>query len=75
MDVADIGKTAAYVLADPASHRNAFYEMSGPVNAIYSGDEIADILTRVLGREIKHVAVDVEEHVKALPPALAEATR
>ena len=48
----DIGRVAAGVLADPARHIGKTYRPTGP--ELLSPGDIADILTRVVGRKVRY---------------------
>jgi len=56
VDVRDIAAVDAAILADPASHQNKEYTLTGP-RALSSGD-IAGILSNASGRMIRYVPVD-----------------
>lgn len=56
---ADIARCAATVLADPAPHVGATYDLTGPEGLSF--DEIAAILTRHGGREVTYHRESVEE--------------
>jgi NAD(P)H dehydrogenase (quinone) len=55
----DQGRVIAAILEDPAPHRGKVYPLFGPVE--YSHAEIAQVLSRVLGREIEYKQVNFEE--------------
>ena len=59
IDARDIGAAAARVLSEPG-HEGQAYEMSGPAAVTYQ--EIAAVLTRVLGREIRCVGISDEDY-------------
>ena len=59
IDARDIGAAAARVLSEPG-HEGKAYEMSGPAALTYN--EIAAVLTRVLGREIRCVGLSDEDY-------------
>ena len=48
----DIGKVAAGVLTDPTKHVGRCYRPTGP--KLLDPNEIADVLTKVLGRKVKY---------------------
>lgn len=52
IDTRDIGDAAAIVFADPAPHRGVGYTLTGPQALTF--DEVAQILTRTLGRPIRY---------------------
>jgi len=58
----DQGRVIAGILEDPAPHRGKVYPLFGP--AEYSYAEIAQVLSRVLGREIEYQQVSFEEFQK-----------
>lgn len=51
VDLADVGESAARVLADPARHRFATYELCGA--DILTGRQVAAILAEVAGRPVE----------------------
>lgn len=57
IDVRDIARVAALALTK-SGHEGKAYELSGP--RAFSYGEAADILTRVLGKEVRYVAVSDE---------------
>ena len=59
----DIGRVAAGVLADPAPHIGKCYRPTGP--ELISTTEIAEILTGVLGRQVKYRDVSLDMYLKA----------
>ncbi len=59
----DIGRVAAAVLADPAPHIGKSYRPTGP--ELISPQDIAEILTRVVGRKVKYQDVSTEMYLKA----------
>ena len=59
IDARDIGAAAARVLSEPG-HEGKAYEMSGPAALTYH--EMAAVLTRVLGREIRCVGLSDEDY-------------
>jgi uncharacterized protein YbjT (DUF2867 family) len=59
IDARDIGAAAARVLTEPG-HEGQAYELSGPAALTYN--EIAGILTRALGREIRCVALSDDDY-------------
>jgi uncharacterized protein YbjT (DUF2867 family) len=74
VDVRDIAAVAAEVLANPSPHAGRSYELTGP--EAHSMDEVAQVLSRVLGRTIHYVDPGEEQYREALesnglPPALA----
>jgi uncharacterized protein YbjT (DUF2867 family) len=71
--VEDIGRVAAAALMDPARHGGRTYRPTGP--ALLSGQDMAMILTRVLGRTVRLVPTSIGVFLKAArqagyPPAL-----
>jgi len=72
VDTRDIGKSAAALLANggESSHNGQFIEMSGPERL--SGQQVADVLSRVLGRAIKYEELP-RAAAASMPPAIAQA--
>lgn len=75
IDARDIGAAAARVLTEPG-HEGQAYELSGPAALTY--EEIASVLTRALGREIRCVAIADEDYragaiAAGMPEAYADA--
>ena len=64
VDVGDIADAAATVLADPAAHGGATYELVGPGR--YTAREMGDAIARVLGKPIRVEEVDSETYFKGL---------
>jgi len=60
----DIGRVAAAVLTDPQPHAGKVYTLFGPAEVDYH--QIADVMTRVLGRPVSYVPVSPEEFRSAL---------
>ena len=58
----DQGRVIAGILEDPEPHRGKVYPLFGPVE--YSYAEIAQVLSRVLGREIEYKQVSFEDFRK-----------
>ena len=74
VDARDIAVVAAQVLAEPAAHAGKSYELTGP--AALSMEDVARVLSGVLGRPIRYVDPGEEGYRQALeanglPPALA----
>lgn len=63
---ADYAEAAAVVLAGEG-HENAVYELSGDV--AWSFPELAEILGRIVGREVRYRDLSTEEHVAVLEAA------
>lgn len=61
VDVEDIGRAAAAVLAAPRDHEGRAYDLTGP-EALSFGD-VAEVLTAVLGRPIRYRAISVPRFV------------
>ena len=75
IDAADIGACAARVLTGKG-HDGKAYALTGPAALTYT--QFADVLSRVLGRPVKYVAISGEQYTQAAlaagtPPAYAEA--
>ena len=60
----DQGRAIAAILANPTGHAGKTYELYGPTE-LGQGD-IAEILTKVLGRKITYVAMDIESFKQVL---------
>ncbi len=59
----DIGAVAAAVLADPAPHVGNSYRPTGP--KLLSGHDVAEVLSRVVGRTVRYRDVPTDMFVKA----------
>ena len=59
----DIGRVAAGVLADPRPHIGKCYRPTGP--ELLSPHNVAEILTRVVGRTVKYQEVSLKMFLKA----------
>ncbi len=75
IDARDIGAAGARVLTEKG-HESKAYELTGPAALTYG--QIAGILTRVLGREIRYVPISFEQYKQAAvaagtPEAYADA--
>jgi NAD(P)H dehydrogenase (quinone) len=71
----DYALAAAVVAADPAQHRNAVYELTGP--AAWSFDELAAIVSEVTSRPLANTKVGPDElrgalTAAGLPPFVVE---
>jgi NAD(P)H dehydrogenase (quinone) len=55
----DQGRVIAAILANPQPHAGRTYPLHGPVELDHH--QIAEVMTRVLGREISYVPVDIDE--------------
>jgi NAD(P)H dehydrogenase (quinone) len=55
----DIADVAAAVLRDPGAHASATYDLTGP--AALTLDEVASVLSRHVGREVRYEEESVEE--------------
>ena len=60
----DMGRVIVGILEDPASHQGKVYPLFGPVE--YSYPETAQVLSRVLGKEIEYKQVGFEEFKQTL---------
>ncbi|MDG3002301.1 NmrA family NAD(P)-binding protein [Paludisphaera mucosa] len=60
----DQGRVIAGILEDPAKHKGAIYPLYGPVE--YTYQETAQVLSRVLGKDVRYKQVDFEEFQKVL---------
>ena len=63
LDCRDVARVAACVLTEPGHERTA-YDLTGPKAITH--EEIAEILTRTLGREIEYVSITDDELRDAL---------
>ncbi len=64
VDTRDVGDAAAAVLADPAAHRGAAYVLTGGEALGFA--EVADVLTRELGRTVRYRPASVPGYVRHL---------
>lgn len=64
VSVEDIGEAAATVLLDPKNHVGKTYLLTGP--RALGGEDVAKVLTDVLGRPIQFVNPSLEETQQAL---------
>jgi NAD(P)H dehydrogenase (quinone) len=60
----DMGRVIVGILEDPAPHRGGIYPLFGPVEYTYR--ETAQLLSRVLGKDVQYKQVDFEEFSKIL---------
>jgi hypothetical protein len=72
MATKDIGRSAAACLAsgDFDKHNGKTYQISGP--EILNGDQVAAVLSKVLGQEVKFHAMPREKIAQVMPAAVAE---
>jgi uncharacterized protein YbjT (DUF2867 family) len=75
IDARDIGAVAARVLTS-AGHEGKAYELTGPAALTY--DQVAEVLTRVVGKPVKYVRITPEQYKQAAvgagtPEAYADA--
>lgn len=64
IDARDIAAVAARVLTNPASHAGRAYTLTG--GEAFTGAQAATTLSKLLGREIKHVSVPTDAAVSAM---------
>lgn len=64
IDARDIGEVAAVVLADPAGHHGRGLHLTGPEALTF--DEVAAVLTDVLGRTIRYEPATVPGYLRHL---------
>lgn len=64
VDTRDVAAVAALALRDPAAHAGRAYTLTGPDNRTYG--EVAEILTRELGRPIRYERVGFLRYRKDL---------
>jgi NAD(P)H dehydrogenase (quinone) len=60
----DQGRVIAGILEDPAAHKGKIYPLFGPVE--YTYEEIAQALSRVLGKQVQYKQVDFDEFSRVL---------
>jgi uncharacterized protein YbjT (DUF2867 family) len=75
VDSRDVGAVAAEIAASPASHAGKTYWLSG--SELISNYDVADVLSKLLGRTITYRELSFEEHKSAmvsagLPEVVAE---
>lgn len=63
VDAEDLAEAATLCLTDPASHRSATYELTGP--ELLSFSDVARILSRAIGRVVLYLPVSVGGYVEA----------
>jgi NAD(P)H dehydrogenase (quinone) len=63
----DQGRVIAGILEDPAVHKGKIYPLFGPVE--YTYEETAQVLSRVLGKDVQYKQVAFEEFRKAFEAA------
>ncbi|MEU4366758.1 SDR family oxidoreductase [Micromonospora chersina] len=64
VDTRDLGDVAATVFADPVAHGGAAYTLTGP--QAFDFDEVAALLTEVLGRPVRYQAAGVAGYLRHL---------
>ncbi|SCL51400.1 SDR family oxidoreductase [Micromonospora chersina] len=64
VDTRDLGDVAATVFADPVAHGGAAYALTGPQALDF--DEVAALLTEVLGRPVRYQAASVGGYLRHL---------
>ena len=67
VDTRDVASVAAAIVRNPAAHAGQTYWLSGPESLSYAG--AAQILSIVLGRQITHLELTVDEQVRAMVEA------
>jgi uncharacterized protein YbjT (DUF2867 family) len=60
----DIALVVANILLDPQGHGDKAYPLHGPIE--YSHEELAELLSRTLGKDVRYEQVSVEEFVRML---------
>lgn len=68
VDADDVGAVAAAALLDPARHRNRAWTVTGPRALTYQ--QVADLLTRELGRRIRYSAPGLLSYARHAHAAL-----
>src|SRR5713101_1109405 len=61
----DQARVIVGILEDPASHRGKIYPLYGPVEFTYK--EIAQVLSRVLGKDVQYKQVSIETMLQMMP--------
>jgi NAD(P)H dehydrogenase (quinone) len=69
----DQGRVIAGILEDPAPHKGKIYPLFGPVEYTYA--ETAQLLSRVLGKDVQYKQVDFGEFSKVLQNSQKNAGR
>lgn len=64
VDARDVAAVAATIASSPAVHEGRTYRLSGPDSLSY--DDVADLLTTILGRTIAHRRIGVAEQEAAM---------
>lgn len=59
IDVRDVAAAAVAVLAEPAAHADQTYDLTGPEPLSYA--DIAQVFSRIIGREVRYVDMPVDE--------------
>jgi uncharacterized protein YbjT (DUF2867 family) len=75
VDARDVAAVAAAIAAAPDDHAGRTYRLTGP--ELISNDDVADVLTKLLGRTIAYREMSFEENKNAMigagvPAAIAE---
>ena len=73
IDVADVAEIAALVLATPADHCRLAYELTGSAAVPFS--DVADLLTRALGRTIRYIPASILGYARHLHRRAAPAAQ
>ena len=69
----DQGRVIAGILEEPVAHKGKIYPLFGPVEYTYR--ETAQVLSRVLGKDVQYKQVDFEEFSRALQASAKNAGR
>jgi uncharacterized protein YbjT (DUF2867 family) len=64
IDVRDVGASAAAILLDPGRHVGKIYELNGP--EAVSNSEIAERISRIIGRKVSYVDIPEQAQRKAM---------
>jgi uncharacterized protein YbjT (DUF2867 family) len=64
IDVRDVGAVAAAILRDPRPHAGKTYELNGP--EAVSNSDVAERISRVVGRRVSYVDIPEEAQQKAM---------
>jgi uncharacterized protein YbjT (DUF2867 family) len=69
VSLADVGEAAAFILGNFPSHVGQAYTITGP--EALTGDAQAEAVSKVLGKQIKHVNPGADGFRQALTPFMA----
>jgi uncharacterized protein YbjT (DUF2867 family) len=69
IDITDMGAWVSAVLAEPEKYEGKFFAAA---EGMYSQTEIAETLSRVSGKTVRHVQIDDEVYKRYLPEAIRD---